>query len=176
MANWTIDPTHSEVGFKVKHLMISTVSGKFNQFSAEAETTSEDDFSAAKIRFTADTSSIDTGMEMRDNHLKSNDFFNSEEYPQLTFESTSMEKTQGDQYLLKGNLTIRDKTLPVTLKTTFLGTMVDFYGNQKAGFEITGSINRKEFGLNWSATTEAGGIVVSDEVRLNLDIQLQKAA
>lgn len=176
MAKWTIDPTHSEVGFKVKHLMISTVSGKFSQFHAEVESVSDDDFSGAKISFSADINSIDTGMEMRDNHLKSDDFFNAEKFPQLKFESSSFEKSGSEKYLLKGNLTLRDKTLPVTLQVIFSGTMVDFYGNQKAGFEITGSINRKEFGLNWSATTEAGGIVVSDEVKLNLDIQLQKEA
>lgn len=176
MAKWNIDPTHSEVGFKVKHLMISTVSGKFSQFNAEIDSTSDDDFSGAKISFSADVNSIDTGMEMRDNHLKSDDFFNAEKFPQLKFESTSFEKSGSEKFLLKGNLTLRDKTLPVTLQVVYSGTMVDFYGNHKAGFEITGSINRKEFGLNWSATTEAGGIVVSDEVKLNLDIQLQKVA
>lgn len=176
MANWNIDPTHSEISFKVKHLMISTVSGKFEKFDGSVESTDDNDFSNATVRFTADINSINTAMEMRDNHLKSDDFFNAEKYPKLSFASTSMEKTQGEQYLLKGNLTIRETTLPVTLKAHFLGTMVDFYGNTKAGFEIQGAINRKEFGLNWSATTEAGGIVVSDEVRLQLDVQLQKTA
>ncbi|HRH33949.1 MAG TPA: YceI family protein [Catalimonadaceae bacterium] len=176
MAKWTIDPTHSEVGFKVKHLMISTVSGKFTQFNGEIESSSDEDFSGSKISFSADVNSIDTGMEMRDNHLKSDDFFNAEKFPHLSFTSTSFEKTGSDKYLMKGHLTLRDVTLPVTLQVTYSGTMVDFYGNQKAGFEISGSINRQEFGLKWSATTEAGGIVVSDEVKLNLDIQVQKSA
>lgn len=174
MSTWTIDPTHSEIAFKAKHLMISTVTGKFETFEGTVQTPSDEDFSVAEIKFSADVNSITTGMEMRDNHLKSDDFFNAEKFPKLIFVSTSFEKTGAEKYLMKGNMTIRDITLPITMVVQYSGTMVDFYGNQKAGFEITGSINRQEFDLKWSATTEAGGIVVSDEIKLNLDIQLQK--
>lgn len=174
MAKWKIDQAHSEIGFKVKHLMISTVSGKFNSFTADVETGSEDDFTGTKATFTTEVASITTGMEQRDGHLKSDDFFNAEQYPQLHFESTKFDKTGKDTFEVTGMLTIRDVTKPVTLNVTYLGLMKDFYGNLKAGFEAKGAINRKDFGLKWSATTEAGGIVVSDEVKLSLDIQLQR--
>lgn len=169
---WGIDPVHSEIHFKVKHLMINTVTGKFKTFDAHLEHTA-DDFSDAKISFTADIASIDTGLEMRDNHLKSDDFFNAEQFPQLKFESTGFEKTGEGEYELKGNLTIRDITKPVVLNVEYGGQMVDFYGNTKAGFELSGKLNRKEFGLKWDAVTEAGGVVVSDEVKLHVNAQMQ---
>jgi polyisoprenoid-binding protein YceI len=169
---WTIDALHSDIHFKVKHLMINTVTGKFNKFSGSVETESED-FSNAKIAFAADVASIDTGMEMRDNHLKSNDFFNAEQFPELKFESTSFEKTGDDTYKLKGNITIRETTKPIELIAEYGGQMVDFYGNTKAGFEISGKLKRKDFGLSWDGVTEAGGVVVSDEIRLHLNVQLQ---
>lgn len=172
---WAIDPTHSEIEFKVKHLMISTVTGKFNSFYAEAETTS-DDFSNASIHFHADVNSIDTGNEQRDGHLKSDDFFNAEQFPTLSFASTSFTKKSDSTYVLAGNLTIRDITKPVELAVEFNGVMTDPYGNTKAGFELSGKINRKDFNLKWSATTEAGGVVVSDEVKLVCNVQLVKQA
>ncbi|MBX7243834.1 MAG: YceI family protein [Bacteroidia bacterium] len=168
---WVHDPMHSEVLFKAKHLVISTVTGKFREFTAEIESSGED-FSNAKASFTAEINSIDTNMEQRDNHLKSDDFFNAEQYPTLSFVSTSFVKKSEDEYEMTGDMTIRDVTKPVTLRVEYGGTMVDFYGNTKAGFEITGKINRKEFGLNWSAVTEAGGIVVGDEIKLVLNIQM----
>ena len=174
MTKWTIDPTHSEIGFKVKHLMISTVSGKFNRFSVDAETVNDDDFEGAKIDFSADIDSINTGMDQRDTHLKSDDFFNATEFPKLQFKSRSFTKEAKDEFTLTGDLTIRDVTKPVTLEVTYSGLMQDFYGNWKAGFEAKGKFNRKDFDLKWSATTEAGGVVVSDEVKLLLDIQLQR--
>lgn len=174
MANWTIDALHSEIAFKVKHLMISTVSGKFSEFSAEAVTQTDDSFDGASVSFQANISSITTGNDQRDGHLKSDDFFNAEKFPLLKFENGLLEKKSADSYTLTGDLTIRDITKKVVLDVVYSGTSTDFYGNTKAGFEATGKINRKDFNLNWSATTEAGGIVVSDEVRLALDIQLQK--
>ena len=169
---WTIDPMHSEVEFKVKHLMISTVTGKFGTFTASAEADAED-FSDAKISFSADINSINTGNEQRDGHLKSDDFFNAEQFPTLNFVSTGMSKgTNG--MVLSGDLTIRDVTKTISMQVEFNGTMVDPYGNHKAGFELTGIINRKDFNLKWSATTEAGGIVVSDEVKLICNIQMAK--
>ncbi len=172
---WAIDPTHSEIEFKVKHLMISTVTGKFNSFHAEAETIS-DDFSNASIRFHAEVNSINTGNEQRDGHLKSDDFFNAEQFPTLSFASTSFTKKSDSTYVLAGNLTIRDITKPVELAVEFNGVMTDPYGNTKAGFELSGKINRKDFNLKWSATTEAGGVVVSDEVKLVCNVQLAKQA
>lgn len=170
---WAIDPMHSEIEFKVKHLMISTVTGKFKSFTASAETEG-DEFEGAQIKFSADINSIDTSNEQRDGHLKSDDFFNAEAYPTLSFVSTSMTKNAHGAYVLVGDLSIREVTKSVSLAVDFNGTMTDPYGNHKAGFELSGSINRKDFNLKWSATTEAGGIVVSDEVKLICNIQLAK--
>lgn len=175
MATWTIDPMHSEIGFSVKHLMISTVKGKFNQFSATIETEG-DGFENAKAQFQAEINSLTTGIEQRDGHLKSDDFFNAEAFPTLSFVSTAFTKTGEDTYAVTGDLSIRDVTQPITLHATYGGLMQDFYGNTKAGFELKGSIKRKAFNLSWDAVTEAGGIVVSDEVKLLLDVQLTKQA
>lgn len=172
ISRWSIDPSHSEIHFKVKHLMINSVTGSFNKFEGSVETPNEG-FNQAKVSFSADIASIDTGMEMRDTHLKSPEFFNAEKYPQLKFESTSFEKIGDTIYLLKGNITIRETTKPIQLDVEYGGRMVDFYGNTKAGFEITGKLKRKEFGLNWDAITEAGGVVVSDEIKLVMNVQLQ---
>lgn len=170
---WAIDPMHSEIEFKVKHLMISTVTGKFKTFTASAETEG-DEFEGAHIKFSADINSIDTNNEQRDGHLKSDDFFNADTYPTLSFVSTSMIKNAHGGYELIGDLSIREVTKSISLAVEFNGTMTDPYGNHKAGFELSGSINRKDFNLKWSATTEAGGIVVSDEVKLICNIQLAK--
>ncbi|WP_337043291.1 YceI family protein [Emticicia sp. 17c] len=174
MAKWTIDPSHSEVQFKVKHLMISTVTGTFGTYEGTIETTNDNDFEGAKASFTADIDSISTGQEQRDGHLKSADFFDAAGYPKLSFVSTSFTKTGDDTYTVKGDLTIKGVTKPVTLSAEFGGLMVDFYGQTKAGFDLQGKINRQDFGLAWSAVTEAGGIVVSDEVKLVLNIQVVK--
>lgn len=170
---WVIDPMHSEIQFKVKHLMVSTVTGLFNKYDAKLEMAG-DDFEDARITFQADVDSITTGNEQRDGHLKSADFFDAANFPQITFESTGMKKTGDDTYELHGNLTMRGVTKPVTLKAEYGGQMVDFYGQTKAGFELTGVVKRKEFGLSWDAVTEAGGVVVSDDVRLVLNVQVTK--
>lgn len=174
MATWIIDAMHSEIGFKVKHLVISTVSGKFKTFEGKVEA-AQDDFSDAAISFSADIDSIDTGVEQRDGHLKSADFFEAEKHPKLIFESTSIAK-DGDDYKVTGNLTIKDVTKPVTLNVEFGGVGPNMYGQTVAGFEINGKINRKEFGLTWGAVTEAGGVVVSDDVKLHANIELVKEA
>lgn len=173
MATFKIDPAHSEIEFKVKHLMITTVTGKFTTFDATMES-NEADFSDAKISFTADVNSINTGNEQRDAHLKSDDFFNAEQFPTIKFVSTGIKKLSDTDYELTGDLTIRDVTQNITLNVTYGGTMVDPWGQTKAGFEISGKINRKDFGLKWSVTTEAGGVVVSDEVKLLLNVQMVK--
>lgn len=173
--NWVIDPMHSEVSFKVKHLVISTVTGYFRSFEGGA-TTQGDDFDGAEIHFSADLDSIDTNMAQRDAHLKSADFFDAEQHPKLTFKSSSVKKMSGDSYELQGILTIRGNSHPITLQAELGGSAVDFYGNKKVGFELTGKLSRKAFGLTWDGVTEAGAIVVSDEVRLNLNIQLAPKA
>lgn len=170
LTKWTIDKAHSEITFKIKHLVISTVTGKFNEFDATLESENED-FEGADITFEALIDSIDTNNEDRDKHLKSKDFFNAEEHPKLTFESTSFEKKGEGEYKLIGDLTIRGNTNTVELDVEYGGTVKDPYGNTKAGFEINGKINRKEFGLTWNAVTEAGNVVVSEEVKLNLNVQ-----
>lgn len=172
---WALDPTHSEVQFKVKHLVISTVTGSLKVFEG-AIATENDDFSDAQISFKADVNTIDTNMAQRDDHLKSPEFFDSEKFPSLSFVSTSFTKKSDEDYELVGDLTIRDITKSVQLAVVYGGQMGDFYGNTKAGFEITGKINRQEFGLVWSAVTEAGGIVVSDEVKLAINVQVIKQA
>lgn len=171
---WVVDPTHSEVHFKVKHLVISTVTGTFKAFEG-ALITENDDFENAEIDFSLDVNSIDTNQVQRDEHLKSADFFNAAEYPQILFKSTSFRKVDGD-YELRGDLTVRDITKPVKLNVEFGGSATDFYGNEKAGFEIIGKINRKDFGLTWDGITEAGAIVVGEEIKLNINLQFAKQA
>ncbi|MDJ0646490.1 MAG: YceI family protein [Flavobacteriaceae bacterium] len=165
---WNIDNTHSEVGFKVKHMMISTVKGHFEEYEASIET-SDDSFSDAAFNFSAKIDSINTKNGDRDNHLKSDDFFNASEYPEMTFVSKSF-----DGETLVGDLTIRDITKEVSLEVDLNGVAVDSYGQTKAGFEIRGKINRKDFNLAWSAVTEAGSIVVADTVNLVIDAQFVK--
>lgn len=168
---WEIDHNHSEIHFKVKHMMVSTVTGAFDVFSGEVKSAG-DDFNNAEIHFSAKTESINTRNKDRDTHLKSDDFFNAAQYPELSFLSKFFTKKSEDEYELIGDLTIRDVTKEVTLNVIHEGTAVDPYGQNKAGFELTGKINRKDFGLKWGAVTEAGSVVVSDEVRLALNIQL----
>lgn len=167
---WKIDPTHSEVQFKVKHLVISTVTGSFGSYQGQIEADG-DGFENAKATFTADIDSISTNNEDRDQHLKSDDFFNAEKYPKLKFESTNFESVGEDEYRVTGDLTIRDVTKEVELDVVHGGTVGDPYGNTKAGFEVTGTINRKEFGLTWDAVTEAGNVVVGDKIKLQLNVQ-----
>lgn len=168
---WAIDPTHSEIHFKVKHMMVSTVTGAFNEFEGTVETKTGD-FAGAAVAFSAKVDSISTNNAQRDEHLKSDDFFNAAAFPTLYFQSTSFSKKSDGEYELIGDMTIRDHTQSVKLAVEYNGTVVDPYGQTKAGFEITGKVSRKDFGLKWSAITEAGGVVVGDEVRLVLNVQL----
>jgi polyisoprenoid-binding protein YceI len=168
---WIIDPTHSEVAFKVKHLVISTVTGYFRKFEGAAESASED-FNAASVTFSLDVNSIDTNQSDRDQHLKSADFFDTASFPSIAFAGKLV--NQGGEYQLQGDLTLKGITQQVTLDVTYGGTVADPYGQTKAGFEIEGKLNRKDFGLTWSAITEAGSVVVSDQVRLQLSVQLVK--
>jgi polyisoprenoid-binding protein YceI len=168
---WIIDPTHSEVAFKVKHLVISTVTGYFRKFEGAAESASED-FNGASVTFSLDVNSIDTNQSDRDQHLKSADFFDTASFPSIAFAGKLV--NQGGEYQLQGDLTLKGITQQVTLDVTYGGTVADPYGQTKAGFEIEGKLNRKDFGLTWSAITEAGSVVVSDQVRLQLSVQLVK--
>ncbi|MFN5318255.1 MAG: YceI family protein [Bacteroidia bacterium] len=170
---WALDPTHSEIQFKVKHLMISTVTGNFHAFSANVETDG-DDFSTANISFSADIDSISTGDAQRDGHLKSPDFFDAAQFPTITFESTSLKLHDGDIYKLSGNLTMHGVTKAVELEAELGGIAKDPWGNTKVGFTLSGKVNRKDFGLNWNVALEAGGILVGDEVKLHAEVQFVK--
>ncbi|AKQ46979.1 hypothetical protein TH63_17170 [Rufibacter radiotolerans] len=171
---WTVDPMHSEVQFKVKHLMITTVTGYFQRFQVEAETPDEQFTNASSVRFSADVHSITTNNVQRDTHLKSADFFDAENHGEVTFVGSKYEHVGGDNYQLHGDLTIKGVTKPVTVQVEFGGIVVDPYGQTKAGFTVSGKISRKDFGLTWNAVTEAGSVVVSDEIKLHAEIQLVK--
>lgn len=175
MATYKIDPAHSEINFKIKHLMITNVTGSFTKFEGSIES-SKDDFTDAQIHFEADTDSITTNNEQRDAHLRSAEFFDAPQFPKVTFDSTSVEKKGGDDYTVHGNLTMHGVTKPVTLNAEFLGENKDPWGQTKVGFEITGKLMRKDFGLTWNAALEGGGVLVSDEVKLNMNVQLIKQA
>ena len=174
-STWAIDAAHSEIGFKVKHLMISTVSGKFDKFEGSVESNA-DDFSNATINFTADAASVNTGQPQRDGHLQSPDFFDAAKFPQLKFASTGFTKSDAGNYVLTGDLTIRDVTKPVKLDVEFSGVAKDPYNNTKAGFSITGKINRTNWGLNFNAPLETGGVLLSEEIKLQIEVQLIKQA
>ncbi len=177
MTTWTIDPMHSEIQFKAKHMVISTVTGSFLEFSGKMETQSENktNFENSIISFEAQVDSIDTGVEQRDEHLRSSDFFEAEKYPTITFKSTSFKKNDSDDsYKMEGELTIKEVTKSISLQVEYGGTAVDMYGQTKAGFELRGKVNRQEFGLVWSATTEEGSVIVSDDIKLVAELQLVK--
>lgn len=174
MANtkWLLDPTHSELQFKVKHLMITTVTGSIKFFSAELDAENED-FTDAKVSFKGEVNSLDTSNTDRDNHLKSADFFDAEKYPEISFESKSLEKDD-DGYIIKGDLTIKGITKSVKLIAEFGGIATDPWGNKKAGFTLSGKINRTDFGLTWNTALETGGVMVSEEVRILGELQFVK--
>ncbi|MBW4362043.1 YceI family protein [Flavobacterium taihuense] len=172
-STWAIDPTHSEIGFKVKHMMFTNVSGKFN--TSEVTIENEDNqFETSKINFSADVNTVDTNNGDRDNHLRSADFFDVEKFPKLSFVGTSVKKLNEGLYQIDGDLTIKDVTKSVSLETEYSGVMTDPWGNTKAGLSITGKINRKDFGLTWNSTLETGGVLVGEEIKLNVEIQLIK--
>ncbi|MBK9730436.1 MAG: YceI family protein [Chitinophagaceae bacterium] len=171
---WIIDPAHSEIAFKVKHLMITNVKGVFKEFDASIYTTGED-FMTSEVDFFMSPASVDTGDEKRDEHLKSADFFDVENHKQITFIGDTYEKVDDDgSYELYGNLTIKGITKQIKLDVEFGGVMKDPWGNHKAGFTINGKINRKDWGLTWNAALEAGGVLVSDEIRISCEVQLTK--
>lgn len=170
---WAIDPTHSEIGFKVKHMMFTNVSGKFGTYDATIETDA-DNFENASMEFSADINSIDTNNADRDNHLKSADFFDADNHPKLTFKASSFSKIDGHNYELTGDLSIKGITKNVKFPVEFSGLMKDPWGNTKAGLNIEGKINRKDWGLNWNSALETGGVLVGEEVKLSIELQLIK--
>lgn len=170
---WTIDPSHSEILFKVKHLMITNVKGEFRKFQADIRTRGND-FAMASVHVVIEASSIFTNDDKRDAHLKSPDFFDAEKYSELTFDAISFTKTGEGNYQLKGVLAIKEVSKEVTLDAEFGGINKDPWGNEKAGFSLNGKINRKDWGLNWNTALETGGVLVSDEVKINAEVQLIK--
>ena len=171
---WNVDKMHSAVKFTVSHLVISEVDGSFKIFDGSIMST-KDDFTDAKINFTVDVNSVNTDNTSRDGHLKADDFFNAEKYPKMTFVSTSFTKKSGSMYELVGNLTIRDVTKKVTFAVKYGGTTKDPYGNTKAGFKATGTINRLQYGLKWNTVTEAGGAVVGSDIDLTVNLEMTLA-
>lgn len=171
---WALDATHSELGFKIKHLMISNVSGRFNSFDVTAET-GDDNFGDADISATIDVSSIFTNNEQRDGHLRNSDFFEIEKYPNIVFKSTAV-KADGEDLEVTGDLTMKDITKSITLKVEFAGITKDPYGNVKAGFSFAGKLNRKDWGINFNAALETGGVMLGEEIKYEGEIQLVKQA
>lgn len=167
---WTVDKAHSSVKFTVSHLVISEVEGSFRTYDGNLQT-STSDFTGAQINFNVDVTSINTDNEMRDSHLKSDDFFNAEKYPQMIFKSVSFVKKSGNKYTLTGDLTIRNTIKRVTFDVVYGGTAKDGYGNTKAGFKATAVINRFDYGLKWNGLNAAGGVTVGDEVTIVLNLQ-----
>ncbi|WP_421754670.1 YceI family protein [Croceimicrobium sp.] len=168
---WTLDPAHTNIHFKAKHLMITTVTGSFGSFDGSVETEGED-FSTGKFSFSADVASISTGSEERDGHLKSDDFFNAEQFPKLTFVGKEVNNVDGDEFELHGEMTIRDVTKPIVLNIEVGGVAKDPWGNLKAGFSFKGKLNRKDFGLKFHVVNEAGNLLVSDEIKMEGEVQL----
>ncbi len=168
ISTWAIDPVHSVVEFAVKHMMVATAKGVFHDFSGTLAI-DEAHPERSSVSAAINVASIDTGNEQRDGHLRSDDFFNAERFPTATFTSTRVER-DGDEYRITGDLTIRDVTRPVTLRTEFDGQVIDAYGKQRAAFTAQTSISRKEFGLKWDMPIETGGVVVGDRVKLTLHI------
>ena len=171
---WSIDKSHSKVGFSVTHMIITETEGQFDNFDISVESKSDNNFEDAKINFSADVNSINTDNEKRDQHLKSDDFFNAEKFPKMTFIGKSFKKVSEKNYKLVGDLTIRDVTKSVTLDVKYNGTVKDPWGNTKAGFKISGVINRFDYGLKWNAALETGGLVVSEDVTININLELNK--
>ncbi|MFA5815454.1 MAG: YceI family protein [Bacteroidales bacterium] len=170
---WVYDPAHTEISFKVKHLMIVNVKGLFKEFDMNVSTNG-DDFNGAKIDFKMKAASINTGEAGRDTHLKSADFFDVENYPEITFTLGSLKQIDEENFELLGDLTIRGISKPIKLDVEFGGVQKDPWGNTKAGFTLTGKVNRKDFGVLWNATLESGGVLVGEEVKILCEVELAK--
>lgn len=172
---WNIDPAHTQVEFVVKHMMFAKVRGAFTSFTGQIVAGEDGDLASGQFSAVIETSSVDTANEQRDNHLRSGDFFDAENHPQITFNSTSIKRLEENKLVVKGDLTIRGVTKSVDLEVTETGTGVDPWGNLRIGVQAVGSINRKDFGLTWNQALEAGGVLVGDEVQLVIEAQAVKA-
>ena len=174
MANWNLDASHSEIEFKVRHMMISTVKGSFTSFDVKLTTESED-LKNSSIEVSIDIESINTKNEQRDQHLKSGDFFNVAEFPKITFQSTAIEQLNEEEFKVTGDLTVKGVTKSITFDAELGGVAKDPWGNLKAGYTIKGAINRADFDLSWNAALETGGVMVSEEVKFTADVQFVKS-
>lgn len=172
--NWGLDKSHSKIGFSVTHMIISETEGQFNNYDVKVVSKSENNFEDAQIEFSADVNSIDTDNEKRDQHLQSDDFFNAEKFPKIKFVGKSFKKVSDKNYKLVGDFTMRDVTKSITLDVKYNGTVKDPWGNTKAGFKVSGVVNRFDYGLKWNAALETGGLVVSEEVELLINLELNK--
>jgi polyisoprenoid-binding protein YceI len=172
---FTLDRNHTRLEFSAKHMMVTTVRGSFEDFTGAVELET-DDPTSARASATVKTASIWTGVEMRDNHLRSDDFFGVEKYPEMSFQSTAVEKTGENTYKVTGELTIRDVTRPITLDVEVEGQIIDPYGNERVGVSARGRLNRKDWGLNWNQAIEAGGVVVSDNINITVEAALVRKA
>ena len=172
-STWAVDPAHSEISFKVKHMMITNVSGKFDSFEATIENEDEE-FENSEIKFTAQVKSVNTCNNDRDNHLRSADFFDADHFPTISFKSTTVRKGNDDDYIINGDLTIKDVTKNISLQAEYGSPTVDPWGNNKIGLSLTGKINRKDFGLSWNTTLESGGVLVGEEIKLAAELQFVK--
>ena len=175
ITEWNIDTTHTQIGFAVRHMVVSKVRGRFAKFSGSVAL-DEGDLTRSVVEATIDASSIDTGTPQRDDHLRSADFFDVEHFPEIRFLSTHIEKVAGDRYQMTGELTVRDVTRPITLETEYGGRGKDPWGNERVGFTAKGALDRKDFGLKWNQALETGGVLVSDRVELELEVQVVRAA
>jgi polyisoprenoid-binding protein YceI len=173
--NWNLDTVHSGINFSVRHMVVSKVRGRFTKFTGNVEL-DESDLARSVVEATIDASSIDTGTAQRDDHLRSADFFDAEHFPQIRFRSTRIEKLGGDRYRLTGDLTIRDVTRPIELDAEYGGRGKDPWGNERVGFTAKAALDRKDFGLKWNQALETGGVLVSDRVEIELEVQAVRAA
>ncbi|HWB26489.1 MAG TPA: YceI family protein [Chitinophagaceae bacterium] len=167
---WVLDASHSDIQFKVKHLMITTVTGTFKEFTGAVET-EDDDISSAKIEFSANVNSVSTNNEQRDAHLKNGDFFDADNFPRLSFISSRLEKVEGEEYKLYGTLTMRGVSKPVILDVDFGGIITDPWGNTRSGFTVTGKINRLDFGVSFSVASETGAVLLGHDVNITANVQ-----
>lgn len=172
---WVLDPSHSELTFKIKHLMISNVSGSFKNFTVEAET-EDHEFTTAKVKATAEMASISTNNEQRDAHLRNSDFFEVETHPELSFTGTKVQQVDGENYILHGDLTMKGITHPVKLDVEYSGVTKDPWGGERAGFIVTGKLKRSDWGISFNGVLETGGVMLGEEVKLNAEVQLVKQA
>ena len=172
--NWNFDKSHTNIGFKVDHMVIAEVEGEFNSYEGTFSSPAEDNFEGSTISFTVDVNSINTDNKDRDNHLKSDDFFNAEKFPKITFKGKSMKKVDGKKYKLVGDVTMRDVTKEITLDVEYNGTIKDPWGNTRSGFNLEGKVNRFDYGLKWNNLLETGSLVVGEIVTIEAHVELIK--